>query len=565
VSRLVAELQALIDADLTHPAIAAPLAAGITGGSAYLAQDFVVAESLDALVGSHGPVGAAEAARVAAQVAGALDFAAAGNIAHGALHPHDVLVSSDETRLTGLGLARALETVGAAAAVRWPYAAPERAAGAAWDRRADVFSLAAIVYELLWSRRVTALGQQAAATLTEVAGGDLDALRSVFASALAENPAERFETALEFAAAFGDAISAASRQVSGQESTASSRRRTRPRSDDRPPVSDEPRLPLGGPAPVDVGWDASDEEGDFDVAKVVAELSLSLGGQPQVERPAPRAAAIAADPGPAPSEPPASPVAYPSVIPVPASLDVAETSRERSRSSVWPLTLALVLGVAVGFALGYGVASRARQGPSPQAEAPGSPPPSARGTAQSGVAETEVRLVPAPASAAILPSPPPASAGGRLLIRSTPAGAGAFLDGLDIGRTPVTMREVERGTHTVRVVRDGYVAEERHVTITAGRLSQSLTFELTRARPAPPSAPSAIEHERVPLTVESRPPGASVFVDGTLIGKTPLTLGEVAAGDHAVSLNLDGYRRWSSSVRIVAGERNRVTASLERP
>ena len=120
--------------------------------------------------------------------------------------------------------------------------------------------------------------------------------------------------------------------------------------------------------------------------------------------------------------------------------------------------------------------------------------------------------------------------------------------------------------HTVRVVRDGYVAQERRVTITAVRPSQSLIFELTRARrAAPPPTAAALEHEKVPLTVESRPAGASVFVDGTLIGKTPLTLGEVAAGDHAVSLDLDGYRRWSSSVRIVAGERNRVTASLERP
>jgi predicted acylesterase/phospholipase RssA len=129
------------------------------------------------------------------------------------------------------------------------------------------------------------------------------------------------------------------------------------------------------------------------------------------------------------------------------------------------------------------------------------------------------------------------------------------------------MRDVQRGTHTVRVVRDGYIGEERRVSITALRPSQSLTFELTRARPAAtaPAASAALEGEKVPLTVESRPAGASVFVDGTLIGKTPLTLGEVAAGDHAVSLDLDGYRRWSSSVRIIAGERNRVTASLELP
>ena len=204
--RLVAELRTLIDADLTHPAIAAPVAAGVSGVSAYLAQDFVVAESVEILVRNHGPAVAAQAVRVAAQVAGALDFAAAMNIAHGALHPRDVLVSADDTRLTGLGLTRALERVGAAAAIRPTYSAPERAAGAAWDRRADVFSLAAIVHELLWARPITALGQQAAATLTEVAGGDLDALRGVFARALAEDPAGRFETALRFAAALRSAI-----------------------------------------------------------------------------------------------------------------------------------------------------------------------------------------------------------------------------------------------------------------------------------------------------------------------------------------------------------------------
>jgi len=286
-------------------------------------------------------------------------------------------------------------------------------------------------------------------------------------------------------------------------------------------------------------------------------------------------------------------VGHVSVIPAPASLDVAETALDRSRSSVRPLTLALVLGVAVGFALGYAVASRAHQAPSAQAEALASSP--ARGAAQGGVAETEVRLVPAPGSGSagpkptppptaqaapasaersssasggtVQPSPAPAGAGGRLLIRSTPDGAGAFLDGRDIGRTPVTMRDVEHGTHTVRVVREGYVAEERRVTITADRPSRSLTFELTRARPAAlaPAASAALEREKVPVTVESRPAGASVFIDGTLIGKTPLTLVEVAAGDHAVSLDLDGYRRWSSSVRVVVGERNRITASLEKP
>ena len=100
----------LIAADLTHPALAAPLATGITGVSAFLAQDYVAAESLDLSVREYGPAPPAEALRVAAQLAGALDFAAVVDISHGALHPRDVLMSSDDTRLTGMGVAHALET-----------------------------------------------------------------------------------------------------------------------------------------------------------------------------------------------------------------------------------------------------------------------------------------------------------------------------------------------------------------------------------------------------------------------------------------------------------------------
>ena len=69
---------------------------------------------------------------------------------------------------------------------------------------------------------------------------------------------------------------------------------------------------------------------------------------------------------------------------------------------------------------------------------------------------------------------------------------------------------------------------------------------------------------RYSLSSSSRPSGAKIFVDGTLVGTTPMVLPAVPAGSHAIRLEYDGYRRWSSSVRIVASEQNRVTASLER-
>jgi hypothetical protein len=55
-----------------------------------------------------------------------------------------------------------------------------------------------------------------------------------------------------------------------------------------------------------------------------------------------------------------------------------------------------------------------------------------------------------------------------------------------------------------------------------------------------------------------------VFIDDRLVGKTPMSVPNVVLGDHLLRLEHDGYRRWVSSIRVVAGDQNRVTASLER-
>ena len=211
VHQLVGEFEQLIAADLGHPVIAAPLATGIDSVNAYLAQDYVAAESLDIVIRESGPAPVADVLRVAASLAEALDFAAARQIVHGALHPRDVLMSTDELRLVGLGVTRALERVGVAAPVRRPYTAPERIGGGDWDRRADVFSLAAVMHELIWGRRLAGTGAQAADAITETAGGNLAALRDVFACALADDMSDRFATATEFATALARAFEGAAR------------------------------------------------------------------------------------------------------------------------------------------------------------------------------------------------------------------------------------------------------------------------------------------------------------------------------------------------------------------
>ena len=121
--RLDTELEALVAAGLAHPAIVAPLATGTDGVVVYLVQEYVPADSLDVLMRDHG-LASPHPIHVAAQLAAALDCAAALKVLHGALHPRDVLISAGDARLTGLGVAGAIEKAGVTAPLRRPYLPP---------------------------------------------------------------------------------------------------------------------------------------------------------------------------------------------------------------------------------------------------------------------------------------------------------------------------------------------------------------------------------------------------------------------------------------------------------
>ena len=559
--QLIAEFERLIGLGLAHDAIASLVATGFADASPYLAQQYVSGESLDLAIRQYGPAPAADALRVAAQLAGALDFAAVVHVHHGALHPRDVLLSAEDTKLTGLGVAQALEQVGVTAPVRRPYSAPERIAGGAWDRRADVFSLAALIYELLWGRRISGTGARAVESLAAIPGGNAAALRAVFSRALADNSAERFPTALEFAEALSYAFPSAAVALPPP-----------PIAPAVPPPAfiaqgSEPRLPLDDPEPRnrpevefrDLDLRAAEEAryDDVAVAPAIVDVEVSEPITAQEEE-HDREVAVPAElierrVPPGPPEPP---------------------------SRVWPLVAMLTFGVVAGLAAGYVVWSRPNP-VAPQEAVVGTPsPPAASGP--SGREFTESTI---PAARANTP-PNGRSSGqvgrsggvpdrsGRVLVRSTPSGATVFLDGKEQGTTPVAVREIDYGAHRIRLEHDGYAPVERSIVISASQPAQSIIVPLAEARATAsggtrsstpvPATPATLGHYSGTLIIESKPPGAKVYVDNKLTGTTPLSVQNVPAGSHAVRLERDGYRRWSSSVRVVAAERNRVTASLEK-
>ena len=64
------------------------------------------------------------------------------------------------------------------------------------------------------------------------------------------------------------------------------------------------------------------------------------------------------------------------------------------------------------------------------------------------------------------------------------------------------------------------------------------------------------------LVLTSAPQGARVFVNGALVGSTPLILENLPVGSRAVRIEADGYQHWSSSTRVVANKQTQLSATL---
>jgi hypothetical protein len=122
--------------------------------------------------------------------------------------------------------------------------------------------------------------------------------------------------------------------------------------------------------------------------------------------------------------------------------------------------------------------------------------------------------------------PAPVSAVGTMSVNTNPPGASVLIDGIPRGMTPLNV-SLTAGAHTLVVQGNG---ESRTVpiTIAAGaQISQYLEMPKVAA-----SATGQIQ-------VRSEPAGARITVDGTPMGKTPLTVTDLAPGEHTVTLESD--------------------------
>ena len=206
--------EAIAAARLVHPGIVSMYDARVEGDDAYLVMELVRGADLRQLLHDRGGrLSPQVAVHLAAQVADALHYAHENGLVHRDVKPGNILCDGDRARVADFGIAKAAAggevdvtqdgaIVGTAA-----YLAPEQVRGLPVDRRADVYALGVVLYEMVCGRKPFEADNDLALAIQrldrdplrprQVVAGIPRPLEDVILKAMAREPDDRFATAAD--------------------------------------------------------------------------------------------------------------------------------------------------------------------------------------------------------------------------------------------------------------------------------------------------------------------------------------------------------------------------------
>ena len=183
---------------MSHPNITTLFDAGEHDGRLFLAFEFLKGQSLRAEMAGR-PMNMRRAVELAVQVADAVADAHAAGFVHGGLSPDSIVITAKgHAKIPAFELASrgGFEQDTGAVKLR-DYDSPEEARGQAADERSDIYSVGAVLYEMITTRRPLHRGASAPSASNTHVPAELD---DIVLRAVAPNPDSRFQSAATFAA-----------------------------------------------------------------------------------------------------------------------------------------------------------------------------------------------------------------------------------------------------------------------------------------------------------------------------------------------------------------------------
>ena len=183
---------------LSHPNVITLFDVGEHEGRVYLVFEFLKGESLRAEMAGRN-VNVRKALEIAIQIADAVADAHAAGFIHGGLSPDSVVITArGHAKIPAFELAArgGFEQTQGGVRLR-DYDSPEEAGGHQPDDRSDIYSIGAILYEMLTSRRPQHRGASAPSASNAHVPKEVD---EVVLKAIAPNPESRYQSVPTLAA-----------------------------------------------------------------------------------------------------------------------------------------------------------------------------------------------------------------------------------------------------------------------------------------------------------------------------------------------------------------------------
>ena len=201
-------------AALSHPNIVAVYDTGAEAGVHYIVMEYVEGRTLQQILETEGPLSPERAASIGADIGRALAAAHEKGIVHRDVKPGNIMVSDNGlVKVMDFGIAKAatagsLTQVGAVLGTV-AYLSPEQARGDEVDYRSDIYSLGALVYQMLTGRppfvaetlmeMINKLNNQKPTPPSRLNPQVPRALEEVVMKALSKDPARRQQDANQLA------------------------------------------------------------------------------------------------------------------------------------------------------------------------------------------------------------------------------------------------------------------------------------------------------------------------------------------------------------------------------